>query len=105
MPQTILDTLAREVPPALVGYSFLLKDCLQMIIRYFDALAGAGKTRALALYADRLARHGYKVLFVQPTMHLIDKTIEEELRPLTPEYPFKAIHSGTIRQTESVMGD
>jgi hypothetical protein len=73
-----------------------------MIIRYFDALAGAGKTRALARYADRLARHGHKVLFVQPTMHLIDKTIVEELQPLDHQYPVRAIHGN---ETNSVVGD
>ncbi len=73
-----------------------------MIIRYFDALAGAGKTRALARYADWLARKHHKVLFVQPTKHLIDKTMAEELGPLDPEDPIRAIHGD---ETNSVIGD
>lgn len=66
-----------------------------MTIYYFDALAGAGKTRALALEADRLARRGRKVLFIQPTKHLITKTIEGELQPLDPAYPIRPIHGDT----------
>lgn len=59
---------------------------------YFDALAGAGKTRALARHADQMARRNCKVLIAQPTKHLIDKTIEDELQPLAPPYPFRAVH-------------
>lgn len=66
-----------------------------MTIHYFDALAGAGKTHALALYADRLACRGQKVLFIQPTKHLITKTIEGELQPLDPAYPIRPIHGDT----------
>lgn len=68
-----------------------------MTIQYFDALAGAGKTHALANYADELARNGEKVLFVQPTMLLIDNTISGELQPLNPNYPIKAIHGNSER--------
>jgi hypothetical protein len=66
-----------------------------MCIHYFDALAGAGKTRALARHSDRIARRGHKVLFAQPTKHLITKTIEDELEPLHPSYPVRAIHGDT----------
>jgi superfamily II DNA or RNA helicase len=66
-----------------------------MSIHYFDALAGAGKTRALARRADRLAQRGQKVLFIQPTKHLITKTIEDELLPLDPSYAIRAIHGDT----------
>lgn len=76
-----------------------------MTIHIFDALAGAGKTRALAHHADRLARHGTKVLFVQPTKHLISKTITEELHRLDPAYPIRAIHGDSILETSSVVGD
>lgn len=75
-----------------------------MTIYYFDALAGAGKTRALARYADRLARQGFKALIVQPTMHLIDKTLTDELLSLDPSYPCAAIHGGTIFGGASVVG-
>ena len=66
-----------------------------MCIRYFDALAGAGKTRALARHSDHLAGLGHKVLFAQPSKLLIDKTIEKELLPLDPSYPVRAIHGDT----------
>src|SRR4051795_10083630 len=65
-----------------------------MYIEFFDALAGAGKTRTLARFADRLAWRGQKVLFVQPTKHLIDKTIADELGPLDPPYPYPALPGG-----------
>ena len=74
-----------------------------MSIRYLNALAGAGKTYALARRADRLARRGRKVLVVQPTKHLIDKTIEDELQPLDPAYPIRPIHGGT--DPERVIGE
>ena len=61
-----------------------------MSMYYFNALAGAGKTHALARYADRLAQRGQKVLFIQPTKHLINKTIEDELLKLEPVVPDRA---------------
>jgi superfamily II DNA or RNA helicase len=76
-----------------------------MTIHYFNALAGAGKTYALAQYSDRLARSGEKVLFIQPTKHLIDKTIEDELLKLNPRYSYKAIHGDVDLETNSVVGD
>jgi hypothetical protein len=76
-----------------------------MTINFLDSLAGSGKTRALARYADRIARRGHKVLFVQPTKHLIEKTIADELRPFDPHYPIRAIHSDTALETDSVVGD
>ena len=75
-----------------------------MIMEYFDALAESGKTRASARYADRLARLNQKVLFVQPTKHLIDKTIADELKPLDPPYRYRAIH-GDADLSGSVVGD
>jgi superfamily II DNA or RNA helicase len=74
-----------------------------MLIRTLDAPAGSGKTRACAHHADRLARLGHKVLFVQPTKHLITKTIADELQPLAPAYPVIALHSGTVAPTASVI--
>jgi hypothetical protein len=73
-----------------------------MTIKFLDSLAGSGKTRALTRHADRLARLNHKVLFVQPTRHLIEKTIADELRPLDPQYPIRAIHGDTTR---AVVGD
>jgi hypothetical protein len=72
-------------------------------IDIFDALAGAGKTRSLVRYANRLARLGQKVLFVQPTMYLITKTIDDELLPLDPTYSFRPIHGDCVSKSESVI--
>ncbi|WP_460452593.1 DEAD/DEAH box helicase family protein [Alsobacter sp. SYSU BS001988] len=76
-----------------------------MFIDYFDALAGAGKTRALSRHADRLARHGHKVLFVQPTMHLITATLENEIQPLNPAYKVRALHGETVPNDKSVVAE
>jgi hypothetical protein len=66
-----------------------------MTIHYFDALAGAGKTRALAHEAHRRASRGFKLLFTQPTKLLIDKTITDEFGPLVAKYPIRPIHGDT----------
>jgi len=73
-----------------------------MTLHYFSALAGAGKTRALAQAAHRLAREGDKVLFVQPSKLLIDNTIRDEIVPLKQtwrsdqqDYPVRPIHGDT----------
>ena len=75
-----------------------------MTIKFLDSLAGSGKTRALARYADRFVRRGHKVLVVQPTKHLIEKTIAEELQPLDPSYPIRAIHGDSALEN-SVVAD
>lgn len=75
-----------------------------MVIRTFGPPAGAGKTYACVRFADRLARLGQKVLFVQPTKHLITKTIADELQPLAPTYPVRAIH-GDSSPTTSVIAE
>jgi len=76
-----------------------------MSLYYFDALAGAGKTRALARHTDRIARRGHKVLFVQPTKHLIDKTVEDELQPLDPPYPCRVLHGDADLDGSSVVAE
>lgn len=55
---------------------------------------GAGKTRALVRYADRLARKGLKTLIVQPTKDLIDNTVADELEQIGPSYPVTRFHGG-----------
>lgn len=97
---------AHEVPPALVGVSFMTKLDLYMAIKYFDAPAGAGKTHALIIRAHKLASRGGKVLILQPTRRLIDRTIEAEINPLSPTYPVSAIHgdscgSGVVSEITS----
>lgn len=73
-----------------------------MHLHYLNALAGAGKTRAFVRYADRLARKGFKLLIVQPTRDLIDKTIMDELGQIAPSYPVTSIYSR--RGSGSVVG-
>ena len=75
-----------------------------MNIDIFPAPAGSGKTRALAHYAHYLGGVSHKVLFVQPTKYLIAKTIADELQPLNPAYPVRAIH-GDNRVSKSVIAD
>jgi superfamily II DNA or RNA helicase len=76
-----------------------------MSLYYFNALAGAGKTHALAQYADRIAQRGQKVLFIQPTKHLINKTIEGEFLKLDPKYRLNAIHGDEDLGGGSVIGN
>ncbi|MBY0294509.1 MAG: DEAD/DEAH box helicase family protein [Methylobacterium sp.] len=74
-----------------------------MIIHELNTPAGSGKTRACVHFADRLARRGQKVLFVQPTKHLITKTIAEELQPLDPTYSVTALHGDVGPKNASVI--
>jgi hypothetical protein len=69
-----------------------------MAIQYFDALAGAGKTRALSRYAIQLAAAGELVLFVQPSKQLIEATIADEFGQPTSSFSVRAIHGGNSRQ-------
>lgn len=69
-----------------------------MTIQYFDALAGAGKTRALVGYAKQLAHLGEHVLFAQPSRLLIDNTIVNEIGSVPATYKVSALHSGTTRE-------
>jgi hypothetical protein len=73
-----------------------------MIIQFLDALAGAGKTHALALYAIQLAKAGERVLFVQPSKLLIDATMQDEFDGVHQGFSIKAIHGG---KTTHVIGD
>ena len=68
-----------------------------MAIQYFDALAGAGKTHALARYAIQLAAAGERVLLVQPSKQLIDATIRDEFVGERRGLSVRAIHSGNTR--------
>lgn len=69
-----------------------------MSITYLNALAGAGKTRALVQYAHKMAAIGEAVLFVQPSKLLIEATFKTEVVALQPRYSVAAIHSGNTEQ-------
>jgi len=66
-----------------------------MAIFYFDAPAGAGKTHVLIEHAHRLARKGQKILFVQPSRELIERTISGMSQTFHPTYPIRPITSDT----------
>lgn len=68
-----------------------------MLFHYFDALAGAGKTRKIAERAHFMAAKGAKVLICQPSMLLIDRTMEDELERINSSrrYPVTKIHGET----------
>lgn len=75
---------------------YFISGFILLKLHYFDALAGAGKTYALVREADRLARRGGKVLFVQPTCNLIEQTLRDELLALSPSYPAQALHGECV---------
>src|SRR5262249_34130314 len=51
-----------------------------MIVRYVSAPCGAGKTNQIVNRACQLARDHQRVIVLQPTKELIEKTIEQELK-------------------------
>ena len=67
-----------------------------MILNYVDGPCGSAKTYVAMRHAHRLARLGKKVLFVQPSIFLINQTLTD-LASLTPEVTFRAIHGETSR--------
>ena len=76
-------------PPALAGFS--VNWSVDLILNYVDGLCGSAKTSKAARHAHRIALLGKKVLFVQPSIHLIKQTVDD-LAKLTPDVRFRAIH-------------
>lgn len=72
------------------------------LIHINSAACGAGKTRATALRAIRLARDGERVLIVQPTLELIDQTVADEIKPIAAGVRVTAIHG---ENSETVVRD
>jgi hypothetical protein len=62
-----------------------------LILYFVDGLCGSAKTYAALRHAHLLARLGKKVLFVQPSIFLINQTLAD-LASLTPQVRFRAIH-------------
>ena len=58
-----------------------------------SAPCGSGKTFCIAQEAHNLALQGKRVLIVQPTTDLSDRTLETEITPLSGAVDCKAIHS------------
>ena len=67
-----------------------------MRIKYCSAFCGSGKTHQIINRACELVRAHNRVLILQPTRELIDRTVREELqsRPNLP--PFRVFHRGTV---------
>ena len=63
-------------------------------IHYIDALAGAGKTYAIVRRAHEMVQRGAKVVIVQPSRRLINRTVEDELSKY-PKIPYRVIHGET----------
>jgi hypothetical protein len=61
-------------------------------IKYCSAPPGSGKTHENASRSRNLAEGFNKVLMIQPTRDLSEKTAEEELAP----FPFRIFHKGTV---------
>src|SRR4051812_20763941 len=65
-----------------------------LILRLLDALAGAGKTRQIALRAKMLSEGGERVLIVQPTIDLNGAT-EARLREVRYSGPVRVINGSS----------
>lgn len=63
-------------------------------ILYIDALAGAGKTYVIVRRAHRMVQRSAKVMIVQPSRLLINRTVEDELSQLAP-IRHRVIHGET----------
>jgi reverse gyrase len=72
--------------------SDICSDC-SLCIYTVPSPGGSGKTYTIARAARFLAGQGKKVLIVQPTKDLIEKTIEKEIKSRLPEVDCEAIHS------------
>ncbi len=68
-----------------------------MRIRYCSAPCGSGKTRQLIHRACELVEKGSRVLVLQPTKELIDKTVQDEVLSRANPPPYCVFHQGAIR--------
>jgi hypothetical protein len=65
-----------------------------LIIHFVDGPCGSAKTHVAVRHAHSLARLGKKILICQPSIFLINQTLND-LASLTPEVRFRAIHGET----------
>jgi hypothetical protein len=63
-----------------------------MKVNFCSAPPGSGKTHQIANRSRSLAEGFDKVLILQPTRDLLEKTAAEEIHP----FPFKIFHKGTV---------
>jgi len=73
-----------------------------IVVNFCSAPSGSGKTHQIVTRACDLARQGERVLVVQPTKDLIDKTVREELGSRCAPPPHRIFHGGTVREGQSV---
>ncbi|WP_262273425.1 hypothetical protein [Microvirga yunnanensis] len=52
-----------------------LSNVSTIAINYINGICGAGKTYAIAAWADRAAKMGLKIILIQPTTQLVQETI------------------------------
>jgi hypothetical protein len=71
-------------------------------IKYCAAPCGSGKTHQIINRACDLVRNHNRVLILQPTRDLIDRTVNEELQALVDPPPVRAFHGGTIGKAAKV---
>jgi hypothetical protein len=71
-------------------------------IKYCAAPCGSGKTHQIINRACDLVRNHNRVLILQPTRDLIDRTVNEELQALVDPPPVRVFHGGTIGKAAKV---
>jgi superfamily II DNA or RNA helicase len=67
-----------------------------MIIRYARAPSGAGKTHSIVTRACELARDQERVVILQPTKELINKTVAEELQTRINRPRYRVFHQDVV---------
>ncbi len=75
-----------------------------MIIKYVSAPSGGGKTHKIIARACKLAQEHERVMILQPTKELINKTVGEELLARTNPPRYRMFHQDTV-VGKSVAGE
>jgi hypothetical protein len=65
-------------------------------IKYCSAPCGSGKTKKIVERACELVREQNRVLILQPTRELIDRTVKDELQARAGPTPVRVFHRGAI---------
>ena len=73
-----------------------------MRIRYCSAPCGSGKSHLIIKRACELVREGRRVLILQPTRELIDRTVKDELQARADPPQVRVFHRGTIGEDAKV---
>jgi hypothetical protein len=70
---------------------------MNLIINYCSALSGAGKTHEFINMGCELAKRGERPLIFQPTIELIERTIEQELCSKRNPPPHRKFHGDVLK--------